>query len=163
MSYSPDLSHPPQRIYNDGERRTIIQAADQSVASSTTLEDSDLSLSILPNRNYGFEIRGVATIGAGGWKLALDVPSDVANQNGSLEIFDTSDDTILATVADAGAVAVGGAVSNAGENHILRLDGVIENGPSGGNVKLQFAQNSSNADGISLLRGARLTLWEIAK
>lgn len=134
------------------------QAADQSVTSSTTLVDSDnLKVSVAANKKYyyrvfaPFALDGVVS----GYKFQLTLPSGIAHIIQDDQVLNGITSTIVLIRIDITVTIISGALASSGD-HVLLIEGSFENGVNAGDVKLQFAQNTSDGSAITLKKGAVL-------
>lgn len=146
------------------ERVTFLlktKSADETVTSSTTLQDDDeLKFEIGPNEKWlvtfdliydavtaaDIKVSVSAPAGASGTMRGLGTVVGVTAANG---------DGNFATAALGGTLSYGGA--GAGTIVGCRVWGVITADDTAGTVKLQWAQDASNATGTILKAGSYLT------
>jgi len=139
----------------DSPRRNVAScvtlAADQAVASSTTLVDTGLTFRVAANATYSFDITARFTLAgtASGLKYNLVAPSGAVGA-ATVIVFNTVLNNLNeAQDATSFPVLVQGSMGSAG-THQLRIQGVIENGATEGLVTLQMAQFVSDAGAITL-------------
>lgn len=140
-----------------GIRNIFANSALQAVASSIVLVDAlELSAPIAANQKAQVKILLAFSVGAaGGFRFKLASPAAPTNYVNSAKVVDgvtVAPGSIVALVqAAAGDFANAFAVAG---SHVLEMNATIENGATAGDIKLQFAQNTSNATAITVLRGA---------
>ena len=134
------------------------QAADQAVTSSTTLVDSDnLKVNVAANKKYyyrvfaPFALAGVVS----GYKFQLTLPSGIAHVIQDDQVLNGITSTVVLVRVDVTVTIISGALASSGD-HVLLIEGSFENGVNAGDVKLQFAQNTSDGSAITLKKGAVL-------
>lgn len=142
--------------------RTVFAAADQAVTSSTTLVDAtSLAVSLEKNRNYKFRaVLQVDNAGtAAGVKLAMAGPTSPTSVilNGVLE---NGTSTILHQTVGSLTTVISGGIGTTGLKYAV-LEGTILNGSNRGDLKIQFAQNASDANATTLKKGSFLTVWQL--
>lgn len=134
--------------------------ADQSVSSANTgttfVDMTSVTRPIVANGVYSFQARIPYTAGASG-DLKIQI---VGPANCALNILISGPALTTGTwTATAGnATDISGGVSlgsfEGGGTSWVFLEGILRNGATAGNVKLQFAQNTSNATNTTILAGA---------
>jgi hypothetical protein len=138
-------------------------SADQSITSSTTFADATgLTANLDPNKSYRFELNIVFNLVSivSGYKFQLVGPASPPNVISVSKVFNGVLGTLLsATTQTSLSSSIAGALATAGL-HVFTLEGLIENGANAGTLKLQFAQNTSDANAITLKRGSYLLLYE---
>lgn len=120
------------------------KAADESVANSDTLQDDDdLIFPIGPNQTWVARWSIYATfLATGGAKVALAVPAGGASLFIARMQVDVDSFAAIAS-GEGSAVNLTGNGSDA--FGFIELDATIVNGSTAGNVKLQWAQSTSDA------------------
>lgn len=125
-----------------------IKTADESVTSSTTVQD-DNHLSMTLNANSNYWLDGILIIdGAvgGDFKLQFVVPSGTIRY-----LSDAGDSAITATLMEvdrnwkAGSLTTIMGTVASGTSTIVPVMGIIRTAASGGTFKLQWAQGTSSA------------------
>lgn len=129
-------------------------AVAQAVTSSTTLVDvTNFSLPIAVNAKLHIDYSVFFSIGAtGGYKFQWLVPAGGASFLHGYEVYDGATPAFVTAAVQSASASFANALAVAG-SHILRGSLDIVNGAAAGNVKLQMAQNSSNATPITALVG----------
>lgn len=141
------------------ERKT----SDQSVSSSTTLTDAEgLSFFLSANETYQFDLWAPFNLAGvvSGYKFQLSLPSGVVALTETSEILNGITASLVVVRVDATVTTFSGALASAGD-HILRLQGTVENGSTAGLLKLQFAQNVSDSSAITIKRGSSLIVRRV--
>lgn len=131
--------------------------ADQGVASSTALVGiNSLTFPVAANSSYMFSafIPFALTAILGGCKFDVSAPAAPNSLTYSIK-----------TVNSVGFSLAGAAVSgpldtvlpNVG-SHFCEIFGTLENGVNAGNLTIMFAQHASNANAITVKRGASFSV-----
>lgn len=137
-----------------GIKNVFRVAATQSVAASIVLVDATgLTINIAANTELHIRWHLTITVGAaGGVRLQVVVPAGGTSFNNDITLANTvAPATVYANQPSSAAFT--NALANAG-NHFIDMETHIVNGATAGVVKLQFAQNTSDATAIQLLRGS---------
>lgn len=143
-------------------RGSIYKTADESVASSTVLQDDDhLTVTLGASASYWFKFflfhNNVGALE--GIKVAVSGTAGVTSLKAQITI---TDDTTNTTAALARVTAFGSAVGaglGAGDNY-TEIQGVIETSTAG-TFLLQFAQNASGTNAVTMQRGSSLVALRI--
>lgn len=132
------------------------KTTDETVASSTTLQDDDdLSLELEAGVTYDFSIHVITTSPVEKTKVAVAFTGTVHHDYFSAETYAANTRQLSESVSftDTGA---------AGSNeHSLRISGTIEVNAAG-TLKVQWAQVVSSATANTVHRGSRMTATVIA-
>jgi len=132
----------------------VVKKADETVTSSTVLQDDDeLLVALQINKTYGMMIEYYVTSPAlADLKLAFSVPSGAtgSRNNAGFNITPQAagDITGVAPLATLGSLQVG-----------LIIARIIMS-TTAGNLQFQWAQNTSNAGNTILHQGSNMTVWE---
>lgn len=135
-------------------------AANQSVTSSVTPVDiTGFTFVVAAGKKIYWELKGIMTTGAtGGFRLLAHNTSAPTTYNASFQVVD---ETTPATFQDAQLTEA--AFTNASAvatNYLLSAYGeVTANAQT--TFSLQFAQNNSTANAITMNAGATLTIWQM--
>jgi len=139
----------------------VRKTVDESTANDTTLS-SDIELSLTLNANTSYLIDGV--IFASSTSATPDIKIGFDAVNGS--VIDTgylagSGGTFrqgewLSGEATSSAISI-----SATEPTVIQIHGSVRTGSSLGNFVLQWAQNTSNANGTTVMKGSYLRAQEI--
>lgn len=135
--------------------RNIVKAANTVFASDTALATVGLSTAIAAGQTLKLRFWVPLSVGAsGGVRAQLVVPSGGTAFIATIKLFNTVSPG-LTTATQAASAAFTNALANAG-THWLEVEATVVNGATAGNVDLQFAQNTSDAAALTILRGASL-------
>lgn len=145
-----------------GRSQSKTKSADESITSSSALQaDDELFLPIDASGDYEFEAALYVACGntVPDFKVTFVVPAGatlvfVVEQSGDT---DSSMEYIL---SGSGAWNTGSgtavAVPLAHPDHLVRIRGSVRNGVNAGNLALQWAQNVSNANSVTVKAGSSL-------
>lgn len=144
-----------------GETVTVYKTADESVTSSTTTQDDDhLFFPVAADEKWIVELTLFVTgADAGDLLFGLNAPSGSSNFRGGYHGLVSSATTTVNDLNAAGnqtgpgVAFVGGTIATAS---VIRYFALIENGSTAGDVRLQWAQNVSDATATIILRGSYL-------
>lgn len=146
----------------------VRKTADESVTSSTTLQD-DNHLSVTVEANAIYDVRlwiiaeGDETTGDAKVKFVAPAGAAMNFTTYSPHFTETSEfgSTIKVTLSDlTGSPTYG--LFGAGISVILKADGLLTVGGTGGTFKLQWAQNGSSATPTIFKTGSYMTLRRVA-
>lgn len=144
-------------------QKAVRKAADESVTSSTTLQDdNELTFTIAANEIWTYQIWLKIAVGAlaADGKYAITVPAGATKVDGIL----TLDVAATGGVGNLNAFGGGGgafAVDNTFETNLL-INGTVSNGATPGSVTLQWAQNASSATATTVKAGSFLVAHRVA-
>jgi hypothetical protein len=131
----------------------VTKTADETVTSSTTLQDDDhLYQALTSGKTYWIEL-----------KLFLTRP-DTTNTSSMTIAFDGNSEGYLGATSLANGTttnSLGNITTNAGVPR-RQLDTVALKLSTNYTVKLRWAQNSSSATGTTLMKGSQMIIWEVA-
>lgn len=133
----------------------VVKSADQSVSSSTTpVNATDLSFSVLPNTYYSFEICLLYSNASGNLRLAVTFPSSPT----ALMYAATGLDYWGTGYPYPGQTTSGGTINLdlASGSGTVFVNGYLDNGSNAGTVQLQFAQTISSSSATTLRKGSWL-------
>ena len=147
-------------VYSPQEPYTKVVTADVSVASSTTLVDvSALDLRIGKYERINFEYKiFYNTAATPDFKYFLDIPASIT----TYRVGRTGSDHGGVAFATSSVVSAEGsaiAVTGSGTDGCLILTGTIENAGTAGDIKFQFAQNTSDATAAKVLEGSSVQYY----
>ena len=131
------------------------KTADESVTSSTTLQNDDhLTFPIAANETWIVECTLHTTFAAaGGLKIAMNGPSGATIRTSA--VMDSNG--IVPAHGSSGSLAGAIALSPAGATSgLVAVKCIIVNGSTAGNVNLQFAQNVSDVTATTVLANSYL-------
>jgi len=137
--------------------KSVRKSSDQTVTSSTTLvNDSQLKFAVAANETYIFQawLYTYAADGTPDIKITFTAPSgSTLFWSSSQVIFLPDASTSLTVVAPA---ATTGSLFIDSNLRAIQLYGTILNGATAGDVQLQWAQNTSSANGTSVKAGSSI-------
>jgi hypothetical protein len=137
--------------------KSVRKSSDQTVTSSTTLvNDSQLKFAVAANETYIFQawLYTYAADGTPDIKVTFTGPSgSTVLWSSSQVIFNAAAATTLTSVNPGGTSADLFVDAN---NRAIQLYGTILNGATAGDVQLQWAQNTSSANGTSVKAGSSI-------
>ncbi len=144
---------------------TIYKAATESVTNSTLINDAFLKFNLNANEKWQFEFHAYYDNNGGNIdniRMALTGPATPTNLIYNMMINDNlANPTSAQSSLSYGSVITGsGSPGTVGTTNpgTLIIKGVVENGATAGNLQLQWAQNSTNATAIRVLRGSYLKM-----
>jgi len=138
-----------------GIRSIFVKSANTVVTSSVALVTVGLLSAIAAGQTQKIRAWVPFSVGAtGGLRLQLVVPAGGAIFNATIKLFNTVAPS-LTTAAQAASAAFTNAAANAG-THWVEVEATIVNGATAGSVDLQFAQNTSDALSLTVLRGGSM-------
>lgn len=146
-----------------GRRITKRKTADESVISSTTLQDDDhLIFAIAANEEWiaTFELAIGAAFVSTGFKAAITVPSGATLEADGTLVTETSN-TISGTTTTSGSNILAN-TSGAAANAVVHISCWVLNGANAGNVTLQWAQNTSNGTNLTVRKGSFMQATRVA-
>lgn len=147
------------------------KTADESVTSSTVLQDDDhLTFAIAANEEWvaDFDLDVGGNLALHGIKVAITVPSG-ATLNVAASIVGPGPSGTGAANATNGRTTTSGAAIDLGliffgssATGLMRLSAWALNGATPGNVTLQFAQSTSNGTAVKLFKGSHMQATRVA-
>ena len=145
-------------VYSPQEPLTKVVTADVSVASSTTLVDvSDLDLRIGKYERINFKYTiFYNTAATPDFKYLIDTPASLTTYRVAQNGCDHAG-AALASIITAEGSAI--AITASGTDGCLQLTGTIENGSAQGDLKFQFAQNTSDGTAAKVLEGSNVAYY----
>lgn len=137
-----------------GIRNALRLTTTQSVTSSTVLVDATgMTIAVAANQKVHIRCMFYFTVGAaGGVKAQIIVPAGGTAFSNAVFLVNTVAPAVVSAMQTSSA-AFADALANAGSHYLIMEVDVI-NGATAGNIKLQFAQNSSNGTACQLLAGS---------
>jgi hypothetical protein len=137
-----------------GIRTSFKVLADVVFSANTTLATVGLTSPIAANQTQKIEAWVPVTTGAtGGIKFQLVVPSGVSVFLLTSRIYDTVAQSDLSSVATSSA-AIADPLANVGD-HFFKVEAIVTNGATAGNIDLQCAQDSA-ANVTTILKGGTM-------
>ena len=132
--------------------------ANQDVTSSTTLVDvSDLTLRIGKYERINFKYNIFYTTAATpDFKYFIDTPASLTRYRVAQNGCDHAG-AALASIITAEGSAI--AITASGTDGCLQLSGTIENGATAGDIKFQFAQDTSNGTATTVREGSSVQFY----
>lgn len=152
-----------QTIAAGGDYTWVTKSADESVTSSTTLQDDDhLQFSVTANKTYAIEFGLLYTAGSGAIKGCVTIPSVPADP--SVFYFPALDGlgTVRYMIAQGSDAAnqIGPALG-AGSGCVILSRAVITIGSTGGTLKFRWAQQTSNGTATTLRKNSFLAYKQL--
>ena len=147
-----------QVVFSAQEPITKVVKANQDVTSSTTLVDvSDLTIRIGKYERINFKYNiFYTTAAAGDIKYLIDTPASLTAYRVAQNGCDHAG-AALASIITAEGSAI--AITASGTDGCLQLTGTIENGATAGDLKFQFAQDTSNGTATIVLEGSSVQYY----
>ena len=147
-----------QVLFSAQEPITKVVKANQDVTSSTTLVDvSDLTLRIGKYERINFKYNiFYTTAAAGDIKYLIDTPASLTAYRVAQNGCDHAG-AALASIITAEGSAI--AITASGTDGCLQLTGTIENGATAGDIKFQFAQNTSDGTAATVREGSSVQYY----
>jgi hypothetical protein len=147
-----------------GQHYKLRKTADESVTSSTTLQNDDTFVFAV-GASTVWAVEGhffYEAASAGGIKIVWVLPASSGFGRISALVH-TSTSTIQSLGADSAEAPIGANVGNgAGSPRLLRVSSLLEIGVNAGNAQFQWAQNTSNGTATKLLTNSFLVAHRIA-
>jgi len=147
-----------QVVFSAQEPITKVVLANQDVTSSTTLVDvSDLTIRIGKYERINFKYNiFYTTAAAGDIKYLIDTPASLTAYRVAQNGCDHAG-AALASIITAEGSAI--AITASGTDGCLQLTGTIENGATAGDIKFQFAQNTSDGTAATVREGSSVQYY----
>tara|TARA_R100001126_G_C4734571_1_gene105446 strand:+ start:79 stop:558 length:480 start_codon:yes stop_codon:yes gene_type:complete len=147
-----------QVVFSAQEPITKVVTANQDVTSSTTLVDvSDLTLRIGKYERINFKYNIFYTTAATpDFKYFIDTPASLTSYRVAQNGCDHAG-AALASIITAEGSAI--AITASGTDGCLQLTGTIENGATAGDIKFQFAQNTSDGTAATVREGSSVQYY----
>lgn len=140
------------------------KTADESVTSSTTLQDDDhLTFAIAASEEWVVRITGWASaaINTTGIKMSMSVPSGATLRQTLSLTSDPSVGQCIAASSTGSALTFSAASLSIFSDAMFVLDVWILNSTNAGNVTLQWAQGTSSGTALTFNKGAFLTAHRV--
>lgn len=143
---------------------TILKAyksADQSKTNNTYADDTHLTTTVEANANY--IVRVVFYVSQG--SATPNIKAQFVAPSGTTDIYGISQNTDstpqISTISGiAGALNLGFSAPIIGDN-MCTFDGSLSTGANAGTLKIQWAQNTTNASATTVKRGSYMTLIKV--
>lgn len=151
--------------YEVSPSRVVRKTADETVTSSTVLQDDDeLRYALLANDVVAFEaVLFVVSTSTGDFKAAFTVPAGATLLWSFTASFDTAsgdlDQPSAAITASGGSQVFELSSAN---TTLLTIKGMVVNGGTAGNLQLQWAQSSSTANPTTVKANSYLRIAKVA-
>lgn len=138
----------------------VLKGADETVNSSTTLQDDDdLVLALSASQTYAFEAFIVYNAAAApDYKCAFTVPSGATLYWEVVALNSSAVLTKFTTTSSGGAVSLVGT----GADIALTIHGVVIVSTTAGNLQYQFAQNTSDGGNTTTKAGSWLRSQQVS-
>jgi len=135
-----------------------MKAADQTVTSSEVLiNDDDLFIALNANKTYYYRMF-LALLCA---SSTPDLKDQMVAPAGATGNFNESQGTSNSQLIDLAIVQFQGHTGSPTAERSQSFEGYIFTAGTAGNLQLTWAQNTSNANGMTLKQGSTLLVWEI--
>lgn len=149
---------------------TVQKTADESVTSSTTLQnDNHLLVSVLTSAQYEIIVRLAVNGGASGdFKMAWTMPAGVTGQRFSAgpavsSATSTADTTVRASgLTSSFTTEINYGVFSTGQLSFIEETLYVVTAGTAGTVQLQWAQNASSATATTVVAGSYITVRRTA-
>lgn len=141
-----------------GAATSVYKTADESVTSSTTLQNDDhLTISVLAGRRYFFSgVLFMHVDGTSGSKLSIGGTATFTTMKIQASVWDSLGARDTFRITGTGDVVFHTSVGGA-DDHYYELQGAIEvNGA--GTILVQWAQNSSNVNACTMQKASTIIL-----
>lgn len=140
-----------------------IKTADETVNGSASLQnDNDLSFSIGANETWQFTLMfKMTTASTPGFKWLFTVPSG-ATARGNANVTTGTTGIYGLSSADIDLTTGGGSTGAGSANNLYIVSGYVANSSTPGTVRLQWAQQTSNASDTIVKRGSTLTAIRVS-
>jgi hypothetical protein len=138
--------------YSYSGKRVGVLSADQNLSNSTLTDANNMKFPISANKTYRF--RGLLIVSnpgtTAGFKLAASGPAapTAAIMTGFLQ---NSTSSVLHQPATSLTTIIASGISTTGVKYVI-VEGVIINGANAGDLKLQIAQNTTDAVNVTVLK-----------
>lgn len=146
-----------------GIRTSFRNNTAQVVTSSIVLVD--ITDMILPAKALArYHISGClafSTGATGGCRFQLTGPAGTTNYNCGFWLYNGAAGTLVTAGDQVVAANVANALAAAG-NHLFQFELDFENGVTAGNLRPQFAQNTSDALSITILEGSFMNVVQLS-
>jgi hypothetical protein len=128
----------------------VRKTADESVTNSTTLQnDDDLALSVGANEVWEFEAFVLTTSASGTPDLRMTFDAPSGSTISWQAVARDSTDAFSHPLVTASGTTISPAI-NAGTTSLVRVRGVLAVGSTAGTLRLQWAQNTADADAVTI-------------
>jgi len=140
----------------------VVQGADHPVTNNTLVSSAYLTVPLLANTSYQFEINAPFNVAGvvSGYKFQMLGPASPTFASVTQQATGGGALGVLALNIVALGVSLAAGLLSSGDN-VFVARGTIVNGANAGNLTLQFAQNTTNASAITLKRGGYMIVRKI--
>jgi hypothetical protein len=143
-----------------GIETNFITAASVPFTTNVVPATVGLLSPLAANQTQHFKAQVFITVGAtGGFRLVIAAPAGAVVSVLSLRVNNTVTPTTTPSIPVIN-VASTNALASAG-THWLDVEGTITNGAVAGSIDLQFAQNTSDALTLTVLRGSFMNITKL--
>ncbi len=143
-----------------GAAAFVRKTSDQTVTSSTTYQnDNALVYSANANQVFEFEAHMFISGGNGGIKIRVSIPSSASMKLYAELKKDDQHHWVYRKLTSSSDEVSWSTIDNT--YGYARLRGIIVMGSSGGNIQIQWAQNSSNSTGTTVEAGSYLKITPV--
>ncbi len=127
-------------------------------SDTTTDDDSDLAITLLPNKEYVMDgvVFASSTSSQPDIKVAFSAPTGTILDIGIIASTMREAELIQSPDTDTDGIPL-----SANKPAAIQITGTVKTGNTGGTLTLQWAQNSSNANAVAVLRGSYIRADEI--
>ena len=145
-------------VYSSQEPITKVVTADVSVASSTTLVDvTDLTLRVGKYERINFKYNiFYNTAATPDFKYLIDTPASLTTYRVAQNGCDHAGGALASIITAEGSAIT---ITASGTDGCLQLTGTIENGATAGDIKFQFAQDTSNGTATTVREGSSVQYY----
>ena len=145
-------------VYSSQEPITKVVTGDVSVDSSTTLVDvTDLTLRVGKYERINFKYNiFYNTAATPDFKYLIDTPASLTTYRVAQNGCDHAGGALASIITAEGSAIT---ITASGTDGCLQLTGTIENGATAGDIKFQFAQNTSDATAAKVLEGSSVQYY----
>lgn len=140
-----------------GDVLTIIKSSDETVTNSTTLQDDD-ELTFATGANQTWIVDYVVQ---GSVDAAPDIQLAVTAPSGSTCRVNMADNQSFTNTQDNIGCGVAMIASGNGTSDLYYIKGVITTGGTAGNITLQWTQNSTSPNAVTILTGSYMTAYNM--
>lgn len=143
---------------------------DESVVSSivpvtigaSSQATQPFSFSLAAFQRIYWELNGIFTLGAtGGFRFQANTPAGFSIYNAVWNLYeDTTPNNFEFIFPTSLGIQDATNASGVADNYIVRAYGAVTNGATPGTFALQYAQNNSTANPITMLAGLCMKVWQ---
>lgn len=142
-----------------GIRTVIAVSANQAFTNNATLASVGLIAPIAANTRKKIRAWVPVTVGAtGGIRTQLLAPAGFVIYLCTFQLYNTAAPGVVRQIASVPTVFTN-ALANAG-THWIEIEAIVISGVTAGDIDLQFAQNTVDANTLTVLRGGTMEVCE---